>query len=286
MSTSAPTPTAPAAAPSSGQQEVIVISHSSLFYWWPVWAVGFLMAILTWVEGQVMAVVPEGTKADIVKLEDGEERKALVLPAGKSFHKAELKPSSDLPQDPHLHVSPRKSIGVVFSIVLLLVIFITNVPLRGMWSVVVIITLVLISVIFALAGWWDNIIAALSILDVRIDLQGYLLISTVLFVIWLICLLFFDRQTYIIFTPRQFKVCTEIGSGEKVYDNIGMTLERQRGDLFRHLFLGLGSGDLIVKTTGAQAHHFDLPNVLFISSKVQRIEALRDQTRVGEKASE
>jgi hypothetical protein len=23
-------------------QEVIVISHSPLFYWWPVWAVGFL----------------------------------------------------------------------------------------------------------------------------------------------------------------------------------------------------------------------------------------------------
>jgi len=49
-------------------------------------------------------------------------------------------------------------------------------------------------------------------------------------------------------------------------------LEKQRSDLFRHWILGLGSGDLIVKTTGAQAHHFEMPNVLFVSSKMQRIE--------------
>src|SRR5262249_8350786 len=29
------------------RNEVKVISHSTLFYWWPVWAVGFLMALLT-----------------------------------------------------------------------------------------------------------------------------------------------------------------------------------------------------------------------------------------------
>ena len=77
-----------------------------------------------------------------------------------------------------------------------------------------------------------------------------------------------------IFTPGQFKVCTEIGGGEKVYDTTGMTIEKQRSDLFRHWILGLGSGDLIVNTSGAQAHHFDLPNVLFIGRKVQQIEEM------------
>ena len=36
--------------------------------------------------------------------------------------------------------------------------------------------------------------------------------------------------------------------------------------------LGLGSGDLIVNTSGAAVHHFDLPNVLFVGRKVQLIE--------------
>jgi len=34
-----------------GRQEVVVISHSPLFYWWPVWAVGYVMAFLTWFNG-------------------------------------------------------------------------------------------------------------------------------------------------------------------------------------------------------------------------------------------
>ena len=51
-------------------------------------------------------------------------------------------------------------------------------------------------------------------------------------------------------------------------------MEKQRGDIFRHRILGLGSGDLLVRTSGAQAHQFDLPNVLFINKKVQQIEEM------------
>ena len=32
--------------------EMKVVSHSMLFYWWPVWVVGYLMAIFTWTNGQ------------------------------------------------------------------------------------------------------------------------------------------------------------------------------------------------------------------------------------------
>src|SRR5436190_3116308 len=31
--------------------EIRVYSHSMLFYWWPVWAVGYLFALLTWMRG-------------------------------------------------------------------------------------------------------------------------------------------------------------------------------------------------------------------------------------------
>jgi len=96
----------------------------------------------------------------------------------------------------------------------------------------------------------------------------------VLFAIWLIVFMFFDQQIYMVFTPGQLRVRLEIGGGETAYDTTGMSIQKQRSDLFRHWILGLGSGDLIVRTTGAQVHQFDLPNVLAIGRRVREIEEL------------
>jgi hypothetical protein len=183
---------------------------------------------------------------------------------------------------PHLHAAAHGIHGVLFALVLLLVIFITNVPLRGMWSGVVIVVIALGSIIFALAGFWEPILRTLSFLDIRINAAGYLTISGVLFAMWAFTVFLFDRQIYMTFSPGQMKVCTEIGGGERVYDAGGMTLEKQRSDLFRHWLLGIGSGDLIVKTSGAQAHQFDMPNVLFISTKVREIEDMLKSKSVVE----
>jgi len=68
----------------------------------------------------------------------------------------------------------------------------------------------------------------------------------------------------------------------EVYSTDGMTFQKQRSDFFRHYVLGLGSGDLIVRTSGAQAHQIDLPNVLFITSKLRRIERLLKTKNVVE----
>jgi len=285
-------PQTPPPATDRGPDEVRVVSHSNLFYWWPVWAVGFVMALVTAFDKTRMVVVPDGTvagtlraprerdaKSGAVELVQVADDKVIDTAAGR--HAYLLPEGADKPKrDPILHMSRRPTLGVIFCITLLIVIVITNVPLRGMWSLIVIIVIVLLSIIFALAGWWDKIFAALALLDIRINMGGYLLISIGLFAIWLFTLLFFDRQIYAVFQPGQFKICTEIGGGEKVYDTMGMTLERQRSDLFRHMILGLGSGDLIIRTTGAQAHHFDLPNVLWISSKVQQIEDLLRKRKV------
>jgi hypothetical protein len=283
MSSAAQPPAAPppvAAAPE--RSEITVISHSNLFYWWPVWAVGFLMALLTWIDGHLLASVPPHTEA-VKKVEDrGEQREALVFPKGKHVQREDPNDESSQTVGPTLHMANKKTYGVIFCTVLLICIVITNVPLRGMWSVVVIITLVLLTVILILAEQMEKIITLLAHLDVRINMGGYIFISGILFCMWLFTMLFFDRQIYIVFMPGQFKVCTEIGGGEKVFDTMGLKLERQRGDLFRHYLLGLGSGDLIVKTSGAAAEHFDLPNVLFISKKVQQIEDLLQKRKVVE----
>ena len=42
-------------------RQITIISHSTLFYWWPVWAVGFLLGILSLLWGDRMAVVPPET---------------------------------------------------------------------------------------------------------------------------------------------------------------------------------------------------------------------------------
>jgi hypothetical protein len=257
-------------------REVKVVSHSTLFYWWPVWAVGFLMALLTWIDGSRMVVVPKGTES--VRGFDAERqglRDIVILPSGKPL------PDRDVPE-PRRHMSSTPSHAVIYVLTLLLVILITNVPLRGMWSVVVIITVVLLSIIFWLANWWEKIFEVFSMLDVRINMGGYIFISLALLAIWLITIFLFDRQTYMIFTPGQLRVCTAIGGGEKSYDTMGMTLNKQRSDLFRHWILGLGSGDLLVNTSGAQVEHFDWPNVLFVGSKVQKIDKLLREKAIVE----
>jgi hypothetical protein len=36
----------------AGVLEVRIYGHSALYYWWPVWAIGYLMALLTYLHGQ------------------------------------------------------------------------------------------------------------------------------------------------------------------------------------------------------------------------------------------
>lgn len=281
MSTTTPqVPVAPLQAVPAPKRQLVIISHSNLFYWWPVWALGFLLTILSWF-GDYMAIVPAHTTATKAKIvvpvkdakgnEVQEARYVLVLP-----EKAE--PGSD----PVLHISGNKNVGVVFVAVLLLVIFITNIPLRGIWSFVVIMFIVFFTIIFAIMDWWATIFSWLTILDIRINMAGYFAISFVLFVLWVAVFFFFDRQMYMIFEHGQLRVCQAIGDGETSYDTTGMTTTKQRSDLFRHWVLGLGSGDLIVKTSGAHPVEIHMNNVLFVGGKHAAMEEmLRSKEIVG-----
>ena len=165
-----------------------------------------------------------------------------------------------------------KTPGIIFALTLLLVIVITNVHLRGLWSVVAIIVIVLGSIIFALAGWWENILASVGQMAIHINMGAYLFIATILFIIWLINVLLFDRQHYVTVTPGQVQLHMAIGEGEIVYDTTQMVFQRERNDLFRHWILGFGSGDLVIRPPGKDPIH--LPNVLFVGSKVDAIEEM------------
>lgn len=263
----------------SDSDEITVISHSNLFYWWPIWALGYLFGLITYFSGYYMAVVPHHTlpvENAAVTYVDQKDKEAKQTVDGRDVL---VLPKNDKLNDSdgmrlHLHVSNNKNLGVVFAIVLVLVIIITNVPLRGMWSVMVIFLVLALTIIFWLGNIWQYIIQYFEFLDIRMNAAGYFLIATALLIAWVVTMVFFDRNIYVIFTPGQVKECTEIGGGEQVYDAMGLSLQKQRSDLFRHWILGMGSGDLIVKTSGAQTHQMLLPNVLFIGTKVRKIEEM------------
>lgn len=273
--------TSPSTLPSK-PRDITVYSHSVLFYWWPVWFVGYILAALTVWDHHLMVIVPFHAEAKSITSIDGKERNVIIAPDGESLLKDE---KGSLIQ-PTLYVAQSKNYGVIFCLTLLFIIFITSVPLRGMWSILVIIVIVMGVTILMLAGYWEKISSAFSLLDIRINLGGYLFTSTGLLIIWLIAFFFFDRQIYVTFSPGQLRVRTEIGDGEKVYDATGLTFEKQRSDIFRHGILGLwflniGTGDLIIKTSGAQNHTFDLPNVISIESKIKSIEQLMQSKDVN-----
>jgi hypothetical protein len=247
-----------------------------LFYWWPVWAFGLVMAGLTGLDGHRLAIVPAGTQ--VVEDFDG-GREALVLPAGTHLPQD---PATGKPREPYLRAARYSGYGVVFFVLLLLVVFITNVPIRGLWSVVAIVIVLLGTVILALLGWWDDIFEAMAHSRVYLNAFGYLALSVPLLVLWLLVVLFFDRQTYMIFTPGQMRVHQEIGDGEVTYDTLGMVVAKRRSDLFRHWLLGLGSGDLVVKTAGASARELEMHNVLFVGGKLQLVQQmLKTREMVG-----
>src|SRR5579864_5894929 len=121
---------------SIAQKKIVVYSHSSLFYWWPVWLAGFIMAVVSSMSDQRLAVVPAGTVA---------KRDTLVAPEGKSMP---VDPVSKEVIQPHLRTSSSKNVGILFCTILLLVLISTNVPLRGWASVFVIVIIVFLSILF------------------------------------------------------------------------------------------------------------------------------------------
>jgi hypothetical protein len=271
----------PAGARQSDQQAIRIVSHSMLFYWWPVWAFGFLLAFWTGLEGDRMAIVPHSAKLVDHGVTDHVHHYDLSVDETKDKLTPSLVEAADRTANQPNEVAFRKHMarqpwmGPVFFTVLILVIIATNVPLRGLWSVIAILLIILLVIVLSLFDVWDKIFTAVAGLHIFINMAGYLFIASALFIIWVASVFYFDQITYMVFTPGQLKVCQEIGGGEVAYDTAGMTVEKHRNDLFRHWILGLGSGDLTVRTSGAQAHVFSMPNVVWVGRKLYQIEEMQ-----------
>lgn len=208
--------------------ELKIYSHSSLLYWWPVWAVGYLMAILTYSLGQ--------------QYEIGQDREL--------FHAS-------------------SNLGVFYFLTLLLVILITNVSVRGLASGLMILGVALVTVLLAYFGWWDDIFTWFGGLKIHLNFGAYFWFSTLMFLVWAVSVFVVDHMSYWLIKSGQVTHEVVFGAGSKSYDTNGMMLEKHREDLFRHWLLGLGSGDIQIRTMGATKEQIDIPNVLFIGSKIE-----------------
>lgn len=176
--------------------------------------------------------------------------------------------------DSDVVMHPSKNLGVIYAAVLLLVILLTNATVRGLASALVIAILVAAIFMFAYFRWWDEIFEAIQRLAIYLNLGFYVLFSGAVFLIWLLAVFVFDRFEYWRFRPGQAVHHTVLGGGERSFDTHGMSVYKLRDDLFRHWILGLGSGDLHIATTGAQAREFVVPNVMFIGWKLARVQQL------------
>jgi hypothetical protein len=221
--------TAPNSTDAVNSQQVNIYSHSTLLYWWPAWAFGFVVGLLNLAQERFL--------------------------------------SSDQ------HVMANSVLDLSYVSMLLLLIIFTNIRLRGIKSVVVILAVGFVAVLLAWLGWWGEIISLLPYLSVQMNTGFYLVFSTALFFIWMLMFFIFDRMTYWRIRPGQMTVEHIIGGGAESIDTEAVRFQKLSSDLFRTV-LGLGAGDLQATGVGPPGTTLNMSNVLFAEHKIHQIERL------------
>jgi hypothetical protein len=259
MATATPAQTAqkgPGAASVRPAPEIRIYSHSPILYWWPVWVVGFALALVTRLDGGYMAYVPPGT--EVVD-------NHLVAPEGTAL------------EAPHDRMAASPYLGAWFFGVVFLVFVCSNVQLRGLWEWIAILAFALAISLISVYGLWGRLLHWAGLLHIHINMGGYVALSSLVLAVWLLSVFVFDRRTYIVFSAGQIRIRDEIGQAEKTYDATNLKFQIQPNILIRHRVLGFyGAGDLVVQTGGSRPETFEWPNVLFARSRLRAIdEALK-----------
>jgi len=83
----------------------------------------------------------------------------------------------------------------------------------------------------------------------------------------------FDRLTIWRVRPGQMIEERLVGGQARSYDTNGLVFEKRGQDLFHDIILGMGAGDLIIRSGGAK-ETIEIPNVLLVGRKMKAIERL------------
>jgi len=220
-------------------QSLRIYSHTNFFYWWVVWAYGFVCALLTYFDGRTVELL-----------------------AGK-----------------HLYVHSQAWVGISFVAVMLIVTFQTNYRLKGSASFIAILVIALAAFVIYNLGWWEVIFRIFPTLLIYMNLAFYLSLSTVLLALWLLATFVLDRLTYWEFTPGQVTKRQLLGEGSESYDAHGIHIDRVADDILINKILGLrwlgyGTADLKFTTSGAMRDRFGIENVWRANLRDEQIREL------------
>lgn len=245
-----PSPSDQAAAPApQGGPEIRIYPHSPVIYWWVVWAYGFFCAALTWFQGE-----------------------SLVL-AGS-------------PKPVLIHASPW--VGLSFTLVLLVVILATTVRARGVNALLLLLLMVGTAagtyVVMNTPGLWSEPPSLL----LHMNLAFYLLVSTVLFVVWFAIVFIFDRLSYWRFRGTQVervqRFAGVLGRAPESWSIMHIRLTRYSDDIIANKILGLGliglgTSDIDAKVTifGGGHEQFRIENVWRAAGPLRQIQASMGQ---------
>lgn len=294
-----PTGTTPLAATSAGaappaevkKNEIVLISHSMLFYWWPIWLLGFLLAGLTYAENHRLAILPpQSTVSEDAKDDKGNSyyklgvvQSATTRSLSSAVERSKPVPGAAATNAFPTRVSQQAWMGPLFCVVLLLTVVITNVPLRGLWTFLVLLLLLVLALLVSLIpDGWERLLGTVGHLHIYINMAGYLFIATVVFILWAVAVFVFDQRTYVVFKPGQVQVREHIGTSIRGIPGELIEVVKRQDDLFRHWLLGFFSGDLILKRTDTH-EEIRLPNVLLLGWRISDVQRLlREKPTVGQ----
>jgi len=228
------------AAKNGKKKGVRIYEHSDLMYWWIVWLYGFICAGLTYFQGKTVQI---------------DDQSVFVV-----------------------HPDSWVSISMI-GLILFVVIF-TNEKARGAYSLILVLSVLLIAGLVYVTHGWQRIIPLFQLLRVYANPAFYLTLSVPLFIVWTVMTLGFDRLNYWDFLPGEVGRRNVVGEGSDHWVPQNFEVKRLSHDLFVHRilglwFLGLGTGDLeIAVSTSHGQMKFTLRNIWRVGAREKQINQM------------
>ncbi len=214
--------------------EIVLVGHSPLFYWWPVWLTSLIVGAVTALNGAEVAIG-----------DDGVER-----------------------------VAASDTGGLIFLGVLLMVILFTSVRVRGLVSIIILLSAAVVFLLALQFGLLSLFAALIPDVSVHANAGFYLFFGAALLIIWALQTFVFDRAIYYRVRPGQVIEERVLGGGERSFDGKGMLFEQKDRDLFTHVLLGFGAGDLELISDDARKEAIQIRNVLLVERRISQIQRL------------
>jgi hypothetical protein len=238
-----------ATAASQSGPEIRIYAHSPIIYWWVIWAYGFFCAALTDLQGDRLAV--------------GDGGKPLFM-----------------------HPSPW--VGLSFTVLLLVVIVATSVRARGLNALLLMLLMAGAGGATYAAMHTPGLWAEPPSLLLHMNLAFYLLLSSVLFLIWFVIVFIVDRLSYWRVRGTQVEKVqlfgSALGRAPESWSAMHIRMTRYSDDLIAHKilalgFLGLGTSDIDAKVSifGGGHEQFRIENVWRAARPLKAVQAAMGQ---------